>query len=134
MYELPSDFDLATFVGTEVNTIMIGFYQLWIDFIPEDAWQPDGLISISGAWELRLGDELVDASMELTKEGNERRESYRIHRLLGRVVTGWAPDPPWGFRLDFAGGYSLRVVDETEGHYEYLAVTLPGDQDVRWYL
>ncbi len=134
MYELPPDFDLGTFVGTEVNRITIGLFQLDIDFVPEDPLQAYGLLSLAGAWELRRDGELVDASEERTREGNERRSSYRVHRLLGRKVTGWTPDPPSAFQLNFEGGYLLRVVDDAVGHFEYLHVSLPGDEMPRWHL
>ncbi len=128
VYDLPADFDLSPFIGAETNMITIGLFQTDISFIPPvDPLQPYGHLSMSGGWELTREGRTIDARYEQSREENSGREAYWIHQLLGLKVTGWGVDPPRAFHFDFENGYSLRIWDNTEGHYEYVSIQRPGD-------
>jgi hypothetical protein len=66
-------------------------------------------------WQL-LGPDgaIIDQAMQ-----NSERSHYRIHQLLGQVVTGHEVDPPRSFSLQFSSGSVLRVFDSSKDHESF---------------
>ena len=121
MYGVPADIRLEPLVGREVNTVRIGLYQIWIDFLP------DGEISIEGSWELH--DEAGALVDRLDRSQDVRtRQTFHLHRLLGAKVTRFKINPPTSFTLFLDAGLAITVFDDSE-QYESFSIHLDG-QDV----
>ena len=102
MYGVPKDLNLNFLVGGKLTGILLGEFQLQFLFHPESN------VSVEGDWELVAPDgSIVDTSTK-----NLERAEYRLHRLLGQDVVGWAVDPP-PIRLPDGGKQGPR----SEGHW-----------------
>ncbi len=123
MYGVPHDLDLSRFVGATLIQIGLGEFQVEFHFQAADSAGSEGMlyIGVEGHWELRdrFGS-IVDSA-----EPNSGRESYHLHRLLGRAVAGTAVDAPRSFALRFASGEELRIFDSSD-QYESFSIQ-PGD-------
>ena len=74
-----------------------------------------------GDWQVTNSEgDIVDRSLP-----NSERESFRLHRLLGRTVAESTVDPPKSFALRFDNGWSLSVFDSSQ-QYESFSIQ-PGD-------
>jgi hypothetical protein len=129
MHGVPPDLDLSPLIGHWVSQICLDHNQIQLSFYPpadeEGLFKgPSGHLGIEGGWEL-VGPhgELVDRRQRPEAD----RDVYRIHQLLQRPVTGWAPNPPSAFQVSFDGGYVLRIIDD-DPRYEYVSIRLPGSE------
>jgi hypothetical protein len=107
MYGVTDRIDLSKFVGTTLEQIAIGRYQIIFRF------HPDGSIDSEGKW-LLLG---PDGSVVDQSEEPGERDAYRVHVCLGQRVATATPEPPDAIAITFETGYVLRFVDDSE-HYE----------------
>jgi len=115
MYGVPAGLSLERFLGAILVQVGLGEFQIQFRFHPE------GEIAVEGRWELR------DQAGRLIDHGQDTadRESYRVHHLLGRKVTGTRVDAPRSIALEFDSGHRLEVFDSSE---EYESFTIqPGD-------
>lgn len=116
MYGVPADLDLTRFIGTTLEQICIGQFQINFHFC-----DPDTSISVGGRWVLAGPDGVVvDESRE-----NSQRDAYRIHALLEKRVVATSIDPPRSFTLRFETGHHLSVLDDSP-QYESFSIQ-PGD-------
>jgi hypothetical protein len=116
MHGVPQDLDLERFRGSVLTQICLGEFQLLFHFV-----EPSLSISVEGGWQVSsAAGELVDRSIQ-----NSSRDSYRIHRLLGRSVVGHVLSPPQSFTLRFDNGWSLTVFDNSREHESFSIQ--PGD-------
>ena len=132
MYGVPTNLDLSGFVGSRLHFIGLGEFQIQFAFQREQGASPGKLthgfpprpgpyVSVEGRWDLSDSTGAVlDGSCE-----HHKRESYRLHRLLGRSVTAWSVDPPRSFTLTFENGDVLRVCDDSR-KFESFSIQ-PGD-------
>jgi hypothetical protein len=101
VFGVPAELDLSSFVGKQLSNVTIGEFMVGFGFCPGV-----GAISVYGAWEASGPDGAVfDRS-----QPNEERTEYRVHRLLGRDVTGFHIDAPRSLELELDGGYRLRLI------------------------
>jgi hypothetical protein len=109
MYGVPKDLNLSFLEGKHLTQISLGEYQVIFNFHPE------GSVSAVAEWQL-LGPDgaIIDQAMQ-----NSERSHYRIHQLLGQVVTGHEVDPPRSFSLQFSSGSVLRVFDSSKDHESF---------------
>jgi hypothetical protein len=116
MYGVPSNLDLRRFCGATLTQLGIGEFQLQFHFT-----QPEFSISVEGDWQVNNPEgEIVDRSLP-----NAERESFRVHRLLGRTVVESSVNAPKSFALRFDNGWSLVVFDNSQ---EYQSFSIqPGD-------
>jgi hypothetical protein len=56
---------------------------------------------------------------------NNERSTYKVHRLLGKRVTGHDLNAPESFKLHFENGLALTVFDDSD-RYESFSIQ-PGD-------
>jgi hypothetical protein len=83
MYGVPEQLDLAPFIGTTLDHIGVGKFQIQFVF-SGDLWtEKDRVVTVEGYWEVR---DAQSAVIDKATENNER-DVYRIHRLLSRTVT-----------------------------------------------
>jgi hypothetical protein len=116
MHGVPKDLDLRRLHGATLTQICLGEFEQQFHFS-----KPDIHLSVEGAWQVQNSDgETVDRSLP-----NEQRDAYRVHRLLGRSVTGHELDPPSSFTLRFDNGWALVVFDSSK-EYESFSMQ-PGD-------
>jgi hypothetical protein len=109
MYGVPADLDLMPFVGGFLTQIALGECDIQFHFAGERGISV-GSISVQGGWELRDSQsQVIDKATE-----NGIRTEYRIHRLLGRTVTGVKVDVPRSFSLTFDNGLALTIFDDSE--------------------
>lgn len=109
MYGVPAQLDLTPFVGTTLDQIRFGQFQIHFTFSGEPGTADRG-VSVEGYWELRDGQSaLIDAAVV-----NDERDSYKIHRLLGRTVTAIGLNPPKSLTLFFDNGLELTIVDDSD--------------------
>ena len=113
MYGVPANLTLVMFDKATLIQICLGEFQLQFHFQNVEHARPSltGLsISVEGCWELRDGSgETVDRG-----QSNAERESYKVHRLLGKQVVGTELAPPRSLALKFEGGHVLRIFDDSE--------------------
>jgi hypothetical protein len=108
MYGVPQQLDLAPFIGTRLDCISIGKYQIHLSF-SGDPWTKDRGVTVEGYWEMRDAQSaIIDKAAE-----NDDRDAYRIHRLLSRTVTETKVNPPESFTLVFDNGWTLTIVDSS---------------------
>jgi hypothetical protein len=85
MYGVPEQLNLAPLIGTTLDYIGVGKYQLYFVFSGDPWKSKDCRITVQGYWEMRdAGSVVIDKAAE-----NDARDAYRIHRLLSRAVVGW---------------------------------------------
>jgi hypothetical protein len=76
---------------------------------------------VAGPWELLdPAGNVIDRSME-----HGSRKEFRLHVLIGPVVTGVTVESAKSMTIGFANGYLLRLSDD-DPHYEAVVMT-PGD-------
>jgi hypothetical protein len=129
MRGVPADLDLRPFVGTRLDMISLGKFQLQFHFTrPEAPFATGANLSIEGYWELRAaGGELLDHGPNASREGTETvaQETFRAHALLARNVATFLLNPPKSFTLIFDDGQQLCVFDNSD-RYESFSIQ-PGD-------
>jgi hypothetical protein len=115
MHGVPQDLDLSPFQGADLIQIAIGCYDLQLNFSPEDR-----KISVWGHWELS------DSTGTMIDQAQEHlsRDSYKVHRLLGRTVTAYSVEAPKSVTLTFDNGMTMTFYDDSE--YESLSIQ-PGN-------
>jgi hypothetical protein len=123
VYGVPRNLDLSRFIGATLIQVCLGEFQVQFHFQPARRVGADGLlhIGVERQWEMR--DEagmIVDQAMQ-----NSDRDAFRLHRLLGGVVTETEVDAPLSFMLRFASGEELRIFDDSD-EYESFSIQ-PGD-------
>jgi hypothetical protein len=124
MYGVPEQLDLTPFIGTTLDYIGVGKFQINFVFSGNPWKETDRTIAAEGYWEMRDSQSVViDKATE-----NDDRDAYRIHRLLSRTVTGTKVNPPESFTLTFDNGWTLTFVDDSS-HYETCHVSV-GDQEI----
>lgn len=115
MYGVPVDLTLDLFLNAELIYIGLGVHQIQFDFFPQ------GNISVEGMWKLESEKgEIVDLM-----QSHEKREFYKIHKIMGMRVVSCQVTPPTSFSLRFENGYSLTIYDSSE-MYESFSIQ-PGD-------
>ena len=116
MYGVPEELPLAGFVGQDLDFIGLARYQFQLRF------SGGGEIDVQGGWQLVApGGEQIDGAEE-----HERRDCYRLHRLISLRVTGFAIDAPRSFTLVLGEGHRLTVYDD-DPHYETFTLQLRGE-------
>jgi hypothetical protein len=116
MYGVPSNLNLKRFHGATLTQVAIGEFQIQFHFTA-----PELSISVEGDWRLtNPAGEVIDRSLP-----NGERDSFRLHRLLGRTVLDSEVNAPKFFALRFDNGWSLTVFDSSE-QYESFSIQ-PGD-------
>lgn len=102
MNGVPSDLPLDRLIGQDLDAVTLCKYQVCFRF-------NDGtLITPTTAWELRDPDGAVlDSAVE-----HEKRESYRVHVIIGNSVSSFSIDAPHSFTLIFGSGHSLIIFDD----------------------
>ena len=102
MYGVPRNLDLTAFHGATCIQIAIGEFQIQFHF------HPLGSISVDGRWEFRCADgTIVDEAME-----NGNRETFRVHKILGKSVRESFVNSPTSFGLRFENGCDLEIFDD----------------------
>jgi len=120
MKGVPENLDLTPLLGTRLDYISLGLYQIGFAFAGEPGTS-DCVITVEGRWELRdTQGALLDRAME-----HGERNSYRIHRLLGRTLVDTRINPPESFTLIFDDGLTLSFIDDL-GQYECCHILLNG--------
>jgi len=115
MHGVPADLDLSRYIGSSLIWIGLCEFQICFDFMREGG-DPPG-ITVEGAWQLRdSSNNLIDQATE-----NRVRESYRLHKLLGRTVTSSSVDAPLSFSLTFDDGHRLEIFDDST-QYESFSI------------
>lgn len=132
MHGVPADLPLQAFVGDQITQVCLGRFDIQFHCAG------NGGIAVWGRWELRdAAGDLVDGTASQGTEGEqEKRESYRIHRLLDVPITRFGIDPPHSFTLCFANGLALTVWDDDEQH-EAFSMHLderPGRPREDWFI
>ena len=122
MYGVPAHLPLARFVGCECHFIGIGAVQIQFHFLRGENGEAFGSINPEGKWELR---DQTGAIIDESIEHSERR-AYRVHKIIGLPVVGFALDPPRSFTLYFSRDYSLTIYDDNE-HYESFSLVINGE-------
>ncbi len=108
MYGVPEDLDLSRLVGDALDQVCLGAHELQFRF------RGGTTLSVRGHWELHDDSGgLVDRALEPSE-----RDCYRLHRLLGATVTGFALDAPRSFALAF-GGLRLTVFDDSDQYESF---------------
>src|SRR5436305_86446 len=109
MHGVPADLDLSIFRGATLTQLAIGEFQVQFRFDPE------GIISVEGKWELRSASgEVVDAAAETaSRDANAVRDAYRLHVILGKAIESSVIDAPHSFSLRFTTGHVLTVFDDS---------------------
>ena len=116
MHGVPEDLNLRRFYGATLAQICLGEFDQQFHFVG-----PELHISVEGRWHVtNAAGDLVDRSLK-----NEERDSYRVHRLLGRSITGHHLHAPESFTLVFDNGWALAVFDDSRD-YESFSIQ-PGD-------
>ena len=104
MYGVPKDLNLARFHGATLTQVAIGEFQQQFVFS-----NPEFSISGESTWLLRDAAAVtVDRS-----EANDQRESFKVHRLLGRSIARSEVNAPESFTLHFDNGWSLSIFDSS---------------------
>jgi len=111
MYGVTDRIDLSKFVGTTLEQISIGSYQIIFRF------GPGCFIAAEGRW-LLLG---PDGSVVDQSEEPDERDAYRVHICLGQRVAAATPEPPDAISITFDTGHVLRFVDDSE-QYESFSI------------
>ncbi len=109
MYGVPEQLDLAPFVGTTLDCIGLGKYQIQFFFSGDPRTKKNCGVTVEGYWEARDAQSaVIDKAAE-----NDDRDVYRIHRLLSRTVTRTKVNPPESFTLVFDNGWTLTFFDNS---------------------
>jgi len=117
MHGVPADLDLSGFMGAIIERIDLGQFILHFRFAAE----PARVIGVEGDWEFRAPNgDLLDHQMDPSN-----RDTYRLHLLLGKEVTGHVVDAPLSFTLAFGSGHTLRIYDRSR-EYESFSIEPPG--------
>ena len=121
MYGVPEQLDLTPFIGTTLDYIGVGKYQLQFVFSGGPNTKKDCRVAAEGYWEVRNAQSaVIDKATE-----NDDRDFYRIHRLLSRKVTETKSNPPESFTLVFDNGWTLTFLDDSS-QYESCQVGVGG--------
>jgi hypothetical protein len=113
MNPFPKDLDFAPLVGLEVIQISIGQNEVIIRFNPVCS------ILLGGNWKLKDKQGVViDRSME-----HSERDSWRIHKLLGRKIDDCVVVDERHLDILF-DGFDLEVEDDDD-HYETFSIEHP---------
>ena len=124
MYGVPEQLNLAPLIGTTLDYIGVGKYQLYFVFSGDPWKSKDCRITVQGYWEMRdAGSVVIDKAAE-----NDARDAYRIHRLLSRAVVGTKINAPESFTIVFDNGWTLTFVDDLS-QYESCHVDV-GDGEI----
>src|SRR5262249_33502914 len=114
MHGVPKNLNLDRFHGATLVQIALGEFQVQFVFS-----KPDLNISVEGDWAIRNpAAEIVDRSVP-----NEQRDSFKVHRLLGRSIASSEVDPPHSFTLRVDNGWILSVFDDSR-EYESFSINL----------
>jgi hypothetical protein len=119
VYGVPNDLPLERFVGQNLNQISLGRFQEQLRFSKGD------LICVEGHWELRDAEGIVVDQ----KQEHERRECYRLHKILDLRVVGFDIDAPRSFSILFDSAYRLTVFDSSK-EFESFQLYLKGGGEV----
>ena len=105
-------------VGREIIQVAVGQHEVNFNF------HPAGNIMVGGPWELLdPAGNVIDRSME-----HADRKGFKLHVLIGPVVTGVTVESAKRMTITFANGYMLRLADE-DPRYEAVVMT-PGDRPI----
>ena len=115
MYGVPADLPLKPFVGLEFNQIALGRFQ--VQFHCSGA----GSISVEGEWEIHDAAGVVVDS----REDHDKRQSFRLHKIIDVKIVGFEIDPPRSFTLLLENGYALRIFDDSP-QYESFSIHRDG--------
>jgi hypothetical protein len=130
MYGVPAQLDLTPFVGTTLDYIGLGKYQLQFYFTGDPWAGKKYAVTVEGYWEVRDAQSVViDKAVEIDKAtANDDRDAYRIHHLLGHTVAETKINPPESFTLVLDNGWTLTFVDDASG-YESCHIYI-GDSEI----
>lgn len=104
MHGIPPNLDLLQYHGAVLTQLCIGEFQLQFIFTT-----PELILSVEGDWQLKNAQgEMIDRSLP-----NEQRESFKIHRLLGRAIKDHIVDAPVAIVLHFDNGWTLSIFDSS---------------------
>ena len=104
MYGVPVNLNLTPLHGAVLTQIALGEFIVQFRFSGEERRE----IGVEGAWELRADDgSLLDRNLD-----NARRESYKLHILLGHAVIASEVRAPKSFLLRFDSGHTLEIFDD----------------------
>lgn len=127
MYGVPADLPLQPFVGTTLNQIAIGQFQIQFQFDKPEKTSDGGIrhhprsISVQGGWQLHNSSgDVIDEEQE-----HAARRHYRFHEIIGTEVTAYRVDSPNSFCLVMSNGHILTICDDSP-HYESFSIQ-PGD-------
>jgi hypothetical protein len=124
MRGVPEHLDLAPFIGTTLDYIGIGKYQIQFVFGGDPWTEKDRVVTAEGYWEVRDAQSvLIDKATE-----NDDRDVYRIHPLLSHAVTETKVNAPQSFTLVFDNGWTLTFVDDSS-QYETCHIYV-GDSEI----
>jgi len=124
MYGIPEKLDLTPFIGTTLDYIGLGKYQIHFVFSGDPRKEKDRVVMAEGYWEMRDSQSVViDKATD-----NDDRDNYKIHRLLSLTVAGTKISPPESFTLVFNNGWTLTFVDDSS-QYETCHIYF-GDSEI----
>jgi hypothetical protein len=115
MYGFRDQRVLSWLEGQEVEQIGIGEHQVTFSFYPA------GHMMVAGGWELLdPAGHVIDQAMEHANRGE-----YRLHRVIGSVVSKVVVESETAMVLSFANGLRLRLLDD-DPRYEAVVME-PGE-------
>jgi len=124
MYGVPKQLDLTPFIGTTLDYIGVGKYQIQFVFAGDPWIEKHRVVTAEGYWEMRDPQSVViDKATE-----NDDRDAFRIHRLLSHRVTEVKVSPPESFTFVFDNGWTLTLVDDSS-EYESCHIYI-GDSEI----
>ena len=119
MYGVPRNIDLSSIQGSTLDHILVARHVICFGF------ESGTSLRVEGKWELTEPDGAVlDQSADLSKPVSERGP-LRLHACVGQAVLVARPEPPKSIALEFEGGLTLRVFDDSK-QYESFHIQ-PGD-------
>lgn len=119
MYGVASDLPLDRLIACDLESIVLCRYQIGFEF--------DGgsRITATTAWELR---DPSGALLDSAQDHNQRKV-YRVHEIIGILVSSFTIDAPRSFTLIFASGHRLIVSDDSD-HYESCTIEFAGQPTI----
>jgi hypothetical protein len=117
MYGLPEDFDASVFVGRELQQVSFTANTISLVF------DGDVAIAVESTIVLQLG------SVAAPERQTPPVTSSRLMALAGLTVQSARSDRDGTLALDFGGGRSLTLLDDSS-QYESYQIQMPGRQIV----
>jgi hypothetical protein len=115
MYGLPNDFDPGLFVGRQLETITYAVNVIVLAFASHLT------VSVSGSLPYRA------AAGAHTEVDRPPVSGTRLVSLIGRSVVGFDLKSPRQLILEFDGGGSLTLLDDSDTYESYLISTGEGE-------